>query len=140
MAMRPILKKLKNEIDTKFGHEYEDKYFDLLEGCVYDKKKQASLTRYLRSHCVKLRPFTIPAGTCWIEKSSSGSCYGTIVKNCKAIGLIKESSYELLLDRPASLSNFCQKHGIGLQFGDDTVILSTLSTELLEQIDRAIIR
>ena len=144
MAIRPVLKKLKEEINTRIGPDVgtwrDDKYAKLLEGAAYDKAKQAGLRKYWRKHCVKLRPFDIPAGTRWVAKSSSGNCYGTIILDCKAIGLVNEVGYELLLDKPASQSDYCKDNQIPLQFHDDKVTLSTLPTEILEKIYNAIVR
>ena len=141
MAMRPILKKLQLEIKSRLGdREYDEEYSELLCGAAYDETKQKELRKYWRKNCVKLRPFDIPVGTKWVSKSSSGNYHGETVVECKAIGLINEIGYELLLDRPASLSKYCKDNQIPLQFDDDKMSLSTLSTDLLEKIYSAIVR
>lgn len=141
MAMRPILKKLQLEIKSRLGDRgYDEEYSELLCGAAYDEAKQKGLRKYWRKNCVKLRPFDIPVGTKWVCKSSSGNSYGETVVKCKAIGLINEIGYELLLDRPASLSKYCKDHQIPLQFDDDKMSLSTLSTDLLEKIYASIVR
>ena len=144
MAMRPILKKLREEINCNLKQnnwlERDEKYFNLIAGAAYDENKQKELKKYWQEHCIKLKPFDIPAGTRWISKSSSGNCCGTIVVPCKAIGLINETSYELLLDKLASLSDYRKKNGIALSWDCDKVQLSTLLTELLEKVYAAIVR
>lgn len=144
MAIRPVLKKLKEEINTRMGPDVgtwrDDKYTKLLEGAAYDEAKQVGLRKYWRENCIKLKPFDIPAGTRLVQKSSSGNWYGTIVVDCKAIGLINEVGHELLLDKPASLSDYCKNNQIPLQFDDDKVTLATLPTEILEKIYNAIVR
>ena len=141
MAMRPILKKLQLEIKSRLSDRADDEeYYKLLYGAAYDKKKQKRLKNYWRKNCIKLKPFDIPVGTKWVSKSTSGNCHGETVVKCKAIGLINDTSYELLLDRPASLSKYCKDNQLGLRYDDDRIILSTLSTDLLEKIYAAIVR
>lgn len=144
MAIRPILKKLKEEIKLKMASDVDtwrnNKYTKLLEGAAYDKTKQVCLQKYKRENCIKLKPFDIPAGTRLVQKSSSGNWYGTIVVDCKAIGLIDEVGHELLLDKPASLSDYCKNNQIPLQWDDDKVQLAALPTEILEKIYNAIVR
>jgi len=142
MAMRPILKKLREVISTKMhpdvGTWRDDKYIKLVEGAAYDEAKQVGLRKYWRKNCIKIKPFDIPAGTRLTQKSSSGVWHGTIILDCKAIGLINEIGYELLLDKPASMSDYCKNNQIPLQWDDDKVQLATLPTEILEQIGQAL--
>ena len=141
--MRPVLKKLKEVISTKMNPDVgtwrDSKYTKMLDGAAYSKTKQARLRKYWREHCIKLKPFDIPVGTRLTQKSSSGVWHGTIIVPCKAIGLVNEVGYELLLDKPACQSDYCKNNQIPLKWDDDKVDLATLPTEILEKIYNAII-
>lgn len=144
MAMRPVLKALKKEINDNYLSnllsEQTDKFYRLQSGSAYSRYKQTALRKWWRENSIKLKPIEIPVGTRIVHKSSSGTSYSTIIKNCKAIGLIDYCGHKLLLDTTAVLSDYCKENNFSMIWDkSDKINLTDLPTELLEKIHSAII-
>lgn len=124
--MRPALKKIADALKG------EPSILDLPEwnktswnAVVPSRSRDA----FIIKHCHKLRkPVHIPAGTKWIDRSSSGSITGHFIKDCNAIGVVKFKGLyiDVVLDREASAAPF-----ISAEYLEK---LSALDTELLEKI------
>ena len=134
MATRPVLKRLIEKINCK-SWNFTPAFLSHASGSAFDINKQRWLREFWMRKRIRVNPISIPAGTSWCSKSSSGNTSGKFVKDCKIVGLIRENNaYEAILDTKAVMSN----QAIANDWKDavyDTVDLKDLSTSILDKIE-----